>query len=111
MVLNVTRTINNFGNTRSLSRVTAEIPVCVIIEDISSFYIMRALNINGVKFANFIAPGLIMMTILQNSFANAASSIGQSKFQCKKFFCSDFFVLDQSVDFLQAYDDQFSKEN
>ena len=38
-------------------------------------------NINGVKFANFIAPGLIMMTILQNSFANAASSIGQSKFQ------------------------------
>ena len=38
-------------------------------------------TINGVKFANFIAPGLIMMTILQNAFSNAASSIGQSKFQ------------------------------
>ena len=38
-------------------------------------------TINGVNFANFIAPGLIMMTMLQNSFANAASSIGQSKFQ------------------------------
>ena len=38
-------------------------------------------NINGIKFVNFIAPGLIMMTILQNAFANAASSIGQSKFQ------------------------------
>jgi ABC-2 type transport system permease protein len=38
-------------------------------------------TINGVKFVNFIAPGLIMMTILQNAFANAASSIGQSKFQ------------------------------
>ena len=38
-------------------------------------------SINGVKFSNFIAPGLIMMTILQNSFANPASSIGQSKFQ------------------------------
>ena len=34
-----------------------------------------------VPFANFIAPGLIMMTILQNSFANSAASIGQSKFQ------------------------------
>ena len=38
-------------------------------------------SINGVNFANYIAPGLIMMTILQNSFSNAASSIGQAKFQ------------------------------
>ena len=29
-------------------------------------------TINGVAFANFIAPGLIMMTILQNAFANSA---------------------------------------
>ena len=42
----------------------------------------RSINqINGVNLAEFIAPGLIMMTMLQNSFANAASSIGQSKFQ------------------------------
>ena len=32
-------------------------------------------------FKSFLFPGLIMMTMLQNSFANAASSIGQSKFQ------------------------------
>ena len=38
-------------------------------------------TINGVAFANFIAPGLIMMTILQNSFSNSASSIGQAKSQ------------------------------
>ena len=38
-------------------------------------------TINGVPFANFIAPGLIMMTILQNAVANSAASIGQSKFQ------------------------------
>ena len=37
--------------------------------------------INGTSFASFIAPGLIMMTMLQNSFANAASSIGQAKSQ------------------------------
>ena len=38
-------------------------------------------SINGINFSNFIAPGLIMMTMLQNSFANAASSIGQAKSQ------------------------------
>lgn len=38
-------------------------------------------SINGTSFANFIAPGLIMMTMLQNSFANSASSIGQAKSQ------------------------------
>ena len=37
-------------------------------------------TINGIDLAYFIAPGLIMMTMLQNSFANSASSIGQSKF-------------------------------
>ena len=42
----------------------------------------RSVNqINNVNLSEFIAPGLIMMTMLQNSFANAASSIGQAKFQ------------------------------
>ena len=39
------------------------------------------ISINDVSFSEFIAPGLIMMTMLQNSFANSASSIGQSKSQ------------------------------
>ena len=39
------------------------------------------ISINDVALAEFIAPGLIMMTMLQNSFANSASSIGQAKFQ------------------------------
>ena len=42
----------------------------------------RSVNqINNVNLTEFIAPGLIMMTMLQNSFSNPASSIGQSKFQ------------------------------
>ncbi len=42
----------------------------------------RSVNqINNVNLSEFIAQGLIMMTMLQNSFANAASSIGQAKFQ------------------------------
>ena len=49
---------------------------------IFSLALGRSVNqINGVNLTEFIAPGLIMMTMLQNSFANAASSIGQSKFQ------------------------------
>ena len=47
-----------------------------------SLALSRSINfINDVPFVNFIAPGLIMMTILQNSFSNPASSIGQAKFQ------------------------------
>ena len=42
----------------------------------------RSINtINDIELPYFIAPGLIMMTMLQNSFANSASSIGQAKFQ------------------------------
>jgi len=36
-------------------------------------------RINDIPFANFIAPGLIMMTIMQNAFANSSSSIGHAK--------------------------------
>ena len=37
--------------------------------------------INGVAFIDFLAPGLIMMAILQNAFANATSSLMSSKMQ------------------------------
>ena len=35
--------------------------------------------VDGVSFAQFVAPGLIMMGILNNAFANSSSSILQSK--------------------------------
>ena len=35
--------------------------------------------IEGVKFATFVAPGLIMMQILSNAFANSSSSLLQAK--------------------------------
>ena len=38
-------------------------------------------SINGVPFIEFLAPGLIMMAIIQNSFANASSSIMAAKMQ------------------------------
>ena len=39
------------------------------------------LEISGVTFSEFLAPGLICMSILQNSFANTSSSILISKVQ------------------------------
>jgi len=38
-------------------------------------------DVNGVPFTEFLAPGLIMMTMLQNAFANTSSSILISKVQ------------------------------
>jgi len=42
----------------------------------------RAVNkVNGVPFMEFLAPGLIMMAIVQNAFANTSSSMMISKIQ------------------------------
>ncbi len=38
-------------------------------------------DINGVPFAEFLAPGLIMMAIVQNAFANSSSSLLVAKVQ------------------------------
>jgi ABC-2 type transport system permease protein len=38
-------------------------------------------EINGVPFLLFLAPGLVMMAIVQNSFANTSSSVMGSKVQ------------------------------
>jgi ABC-2 type transport system permease protein len=38
-------------------------------------------QINGVAFVAFVAPGLIMMTVLNNAFANSSSSLLQLKMQ------------------------------
>jgi ABC-2 type transport system permease protein len=37
-------------------------------------------SVNGVAFGTFVAPGLIMMQILSNAFANSSSSLLQAKF-------------------------------
>jgi len=38
-------------------------------------------EVMGVAFMTFIAPGLLMMTVIQNSFANTSSSISTAKVQ------------------------------
>ena len=38
-------------------------------------------EVMGVPFVNFIAPGILMMTVIQNAFANVSSSIVSAKVQ------------------------------
>lgn len=38
-------------------------------------------DVHGVPFVEFLAPGLVMMTMIQNAFANTSSSILISKIQ------------------------------
>ena len=40
-----------------------------------------ARQVNGISFLQFLAPGLIMMTMVQNAFANTSSSLVISKVQ------------------------------
>src|ERR1700760_3186939 len=37
-------------------------------------------QVNGIAYGTFVAPGLIMMQILSNAFANSSSSLLQAKF-------------------------------
>ena len=39
----------------------------------------RASAFPGVSYAQFLVPGLVMMSVLQNAFANTSSSLIQSK--------------------------------
>ena len=36
-------------------------------------------RVNGVRYTAFLIPGLVMMSVLQNAFANSSSSLIQSK--------------------------------
>ncbi len=37
-------------------------------------------RVNGIEYGTFVAPGLVMMQILSNAFANSSSSLLQAKF-------------------------------
>src|SRR3954464_9897419 len=39
----------------------------------------RAQVFDGVRYTSFLVPGLVMMSVLQNAFANSSSSLIQSK--------------------------------
>jgi len=62
--------------------VGAPIVTTMLFLAVFSMALGRALQVvGGVPFLHFLAPGLIMMSMIQNSFANSSSSIVSSKMQ------------------------------
>jgi len=73
----VLRFLNVFMQTVAAPMVTA-----LLFFAIFNLALGRAVEtVNGVPYAQFLAPGLIMMTLVQNAFANTSSSILISKVQ------------------------------
>ncbi len=52
----------------------------------------------GVSYTAFLVPGLVMMTVLQNAFANSSSSLFQSKITC-----NIVFVLLPPISYREFY--------
>lgn len=46
---------------------------------IFSHVLDEQMQVNGVRYAAFLIPGLVMMSLVQNAFANSSSSLIQSK--------------------------------
>jgi ABC-2 type transport system permease protein len=58
----------------------------------------RAAAFAGVDYASFLVPGLVMMSVLQNAFANSSSSLMQSKMTC-----NIVFVLLPPISYLEFF--------
>lgn len=44
-------------------------------------------QVHGVRYTSFLIPGLVMMQVLQNAFANSSSSLIQAKITGSSFSC------------------------
>lgn len=74
-VKEVKRFTNVLGQTVGAPIVTALLYLLVFAQALSG----RAAVYEGVTYTQFLVPGLIMMTVIQNAFANTSSSLIQSK--------------------------------
>ena len=73
----VRRFLNVFTQT-----IAAPVVTTLLFLAIFSLALGRAVEtVNGVAFATFLAPGLIVMAMAQNAFANTSSSIVIAKIQ------------------------------
>ena len=63
----------------SFQTVAAPVLTAMLYLLIFSHVLDTHLRVNGVPYAAFLIPGLVMMSVLQNAFANSSSSLIQSK--------------------------------
>jgi len=63
----------------SFQTVAAPVLTALLYLLIFSHVLDAQAQVNGVRYAAFLIPGLVMMSVLQNAFANSSSSLIQSK--------------------------------
>jgi ABC-2 type transport system permease protein len=63
----------------SFQTVAAPVLTALLYLLIFSHVLDSQVQVNGVRYAAFLIPGLVMMSVLQNAFANSSSSLIQSK--------------------------------
>jgi len=63
----------------SFQTVAAPVITALLYLLIFSHVLDSHVQINGVRYTAFLIPGLVMMSVLQNAFANSSSSLIQSK--------------------------------
>jgi ABC-2 type transport system permease protein len=75
LIKEVKRFWNVLGQTVTAPVITALLYLLVFAQAMSG----RAEVYPGVGYTEFLLPGLVMMTVIQNAFANTSSSLAQSK--------------------------------
>ena len=63
----------------SFQTVAAPVLTALLYLLIFSHVLDSHVQVNGVRYTAFLIPGLVMMSVLQNAFANSSSSLIQSK--------------------------------
>lgn len=63
----------------SFQTVGAPVLTALLYLLIFSHVLDERVQVNGIRYAAFLIPGLVMMSVLQNAFANSSSSLIQSK--------------------------------
>ena len=63
----------------SFQTVAAPVRTALLYLLIFSHVLDSHVQVNGVRYIAFLIPGLVMMSVLQNAFANSSSSLIQSK--------------------------------
>ena len=63
----------------SFQTVAAPVLTALLYLLIFSHVLESRVEINGLRYTGFLVPGLVMMSVLQNAFANSSSSLIQAK--------------------------------
>ena len=77
----VMREVRRFSNVWTQTLMAPMVTAALFMTVLSLAFAERRGAVEGVPFLHFLAPGILMMTVIQNAFANTSSSILISKIQ------------------------------